>query len=141
LELNFFGHLVVGFFTFLVLNWLLPLPQDTVVLGFVVTVFFALLPDVDSDISRINNFIEVALLVFAMYCFYEFSLSKAQDFFVFGETGLGVLLATKFLKHRGWMHTVQAGLLLSLPLYFFNHLLFWFAFAGFLSHLVVDGRL
>lgn len=142
--MNFKGHLLVGIITFLIVSYFFKLHNVTItqyifLLG--LTVFFALLPDVDTDISKINDFIEITLLSFAIYSFYQYSLSQTLELFNCGIFALLILLASKFLKHRGWMHTIRAGIFLSLPLYLFDPTFAYYAFAGYLSHLIVDRQI
>jgi uncharacterized metal-binding protein len=52
------------------------------------------------------------------------------------------LIFIKFFPHRGFFHTIVAGILFSIPLYIILGLQFFIiGFVAFLSHLIADKNL
>lgn len=99
-----------------------------------VGLFYALLPDVDA----INSFIRLLLSA----VFFIFYFLSSDPFYGLLAVALGIfLLGSLLLGHRGFLHTLTAGFLLSIPLLYFDGGLAVFAFLGYLTHLTVDNRL
>ncbi len=138
--MNYVGHLAVGIIAFFVLWHFFPLNAGLFVPAIVVCLFYSLFPDIDTDVSKINDFVEILLLFGVLYCLFRIALGE-QVFLNYGVVLIAILIFIKFLKHRGWMHSIQAGVLLSAPLYFFEPALIAFSLAGYLSHLIVDKTL
>jgi membrane-bound metal-dependent hydrolase YbcI (DUF457 family) len=99
-----------------------------------VGLFYTLLPDVDSW----NSVVRI-LLSAAFFVLYFLSSDPAYGLLA---VVLGVfLLVSLLLGHRGFLHTLAAGVLLSAPLFFLDGGLAAFAFFGYVVHLAVDNRL
>ena len=150
------GHLIFGFvFTavfFLLINHFEALTWSDLkfFLYTPVLFFFILLPDLDSDSSVIRRVVNVLGVSLVLGCMIGYYFTK-NLFFLFGAvTTLLVLLLAWGFTHRGWMHSFVAALILSLPLligynietdtFFLNYMLFLMGFAGYTSHLIMDGE-
>jgi hypothetical protein len=102
---------------------------------------YALLPDLDSGISSaakiVRQFTLFAFLLggLAYYFFQNFAVGCFAGF------ALIVLIAQSVSHHRGWVHTLVAGLFLSLPLLYLGWGYFLSGLYGYASHLALDGCL
>ena len=100
---------------------------------FLVVLVYSILPDLDSPSSKIRKLIQtlgLASLLILIYFNLKLYLVVVCVF----------LLAVQFLTHRRFMHSIAAGVILSLPLAYFDYFLALFAFAAYLSHLLLDGE-
>ena len=98
---------------------------------------YSMIPDIDKQGSLIRK-ITIGLLVISIAGFI------ASKSYVLAMTSslLGALLILGiFSHHRGFFHTIVAGGLFSLPLIFFMPEVAIFSFLGYLTHLLVDGRI
>ena len=113
-----------------------------------IVVFYSLLPDVDHKNSTITWFFFgvglIGLTIGIVELFFKitrpdplivFVISTALLFFTF--------ISSSFLKHRGLVHTVQAGLVAVFPTYFLFHAVIYpvIAYIVWHSHLLGDGFL
>jgi len=103
-----------------------------------IAVIYSLLPDIDIDNSKINDAIEILFLSAALISLLLLVHYEIKEAFWAILISNSVLLATKFMKHRGQFHSIRAALLTSAPLYFFNPSLFIIGVVAFISHLVAD---
>jgi len=108
----------------------------TLVIGFSIGVLYSILPDIDVKGSKIRQLLAgVFLLSSVFYLLYPDP--------VLGLMGIILaffLLVAPFIKHRGFFHTITAGILFSTPLLLIDPWFPFFALLGFLSHLAVDGE-
>jgi len=107
-----------------------------------VTIFYSILPDIDTN-SKVRSWVIPALLLIAMTMF-----ALKQNFYAL------VLLVPIplifLLKHRGITHSIIAAIVLSIPLLFLNGFAFSniisnlilmpFAFIAYISHMLADGE-
>ena len=145
-SLDWKQHLVFGFFIFLITFGILKRFNVSVidylfVAGLVITLFYSLLPDFDMDNSKINNLIEMIILVSAFVFIVMYYYNREENLLFIGLTLIGIDFFSKFLKHRGEFHTITVGLILSFILIFVSPILVLFAFVGWMSHLIADGVL
>ncbi|RLI89207.1 MAG: hypothetical protein DRO62_02130 [Candidatus Altiarchaeales archaeon] len=109
----------------------------TLVIGFSIGILYSILPDIDAKGSKIRQLLAgVFLLCSVFYLLYPG--------LILGLMGIILaffLLVAPFIKHRGFFHTITAGVLFSAPLFLVDPWFSFFALLGFLSHLAVDGRL
>lgn len=112
--------------------------MEEIIVGIVVTVFYGLLPDIDTEKSRIHSLLSALFLSAAIACIVLFTAYGKTLFLAFFVVLVGSVLAAKFLKHRGFVHTIRFGAIASLPLFLASPLLGFFALLAFLSHLVAD---
>lgn len=132
---NFRTHFVAGlliglFFVYLALQRQ-SVPIEWLVAGVFTSIFYGLLPDFDKGDSKINEAIELFLVVAAVVLFFFNQI-------VFSIVCAGIFVFGKFLKHRGWFHSVLVGIILSCVLFFVSPFLVFFAIAGWMIHLLLD---
>jgi len=109
----------------------------TLVIGMSIGILYSILPDIDAKRSKIRQlFMGIFLLCVVFYLLYaDLILGLIVLILAF------FLLVTFFIKHRGFFHTLTAGILFSMPLFLIDPWFSFFAFLGFLSHLAIDGKL
>ena len=113
----------------------------TIALGALITVFYALLPDIDADKSKIHRLLVPAALVLAIALAAMYAALGEPVYLVLFIALVCGAVASKFLRHRGFTHRLRFGLLFAFPLFFINPLYFAFALFAFTSHLVGDMQL
>lgn len=133
---NFKIHLIAGFIAGLIVIWcisntLYEFPNQILLGGVVFATFFGLLPDFDKGDSKINEFVELCLIVGAFAGF-------LLGYMVLIVLCLGILFFSKFLTHRGLFHSVGVGVGLSAVLLFIVPVWGFFGFAGWITHLFLD---
>jgi len=102
--------------------------------GVFVLPIFACLPDLDTAshirrITFIGSLIGIILLIYLKFNNFAIILSI-------------LLLIILFLKHRGILHSILAGLLLSLPIYFMAGLnVSIMSFSAYGLHILLDGKI
>ena len=101
--------------------------------------FFSILPDVDTPASIARRWATRLLFIGIFY----YSFVGPQLFFIKLLSGLGLLvwfMDWLGVKHRGIVHNPITGLLLAGVLYWLSNDVWvaFFAFIGFLSHLILD---
>lgn len=114
---------------------------DVIFIGAAITVLYGLLPDIDTDKSRIHNLVVPLFLVAAMALAALYFAVQNTIFLVSFVVLVVSVLVLKFLRHRGFTHTVRFGVLAALPLFALSHYFSLFALVAFLSHLVADMQL
>lgn len=133
--MNYKDHLLgyTGMTLFLLIY--LPKPEiPTLLAGFFIGAVYALLPDIDSQSSKINNIVETLLALG-----FVLTVLKISEWGSLPALTLAVIMITiQLLKHRGWMHKLSTGAVLSLPWYMLNPAVGVFAFWGFITHLLLD---
>ncbi|MBI5223048.1 metal-dependent hydrolase [Candidatus Micrarchaeota archaeon] len=150
--MNYRQHFLVGFLFGLALLFLLGLPIISVssLLLLLICSIFALLPDVDHDLSKGRQLLDYSILVFSLFFGYvsncsvscSLSFSSASEILSAAFTLIGlyfVLMRFFKPKHRGITHSLvfTAGLgLILFVLFGFN--LSLFATLGYFSHLLAD---
>ncbi len=109
----------------------------TYIICFFIICIYGLLPDIDTESSKIVWFFigtgivgAIVSVYFKNYMFLYLSLALLSLVFI----------AVKFTTHRGIIHTIEAGLISAAPMYFiFNWEYSLLAFVCFYSHLLGDG--
>ena len=131
----------------------LSLTWDVIALCFGICFIYALLPDLDIGTSMIRRFLLVMLGVFLIYTFYTgnigFDIHNLPSIYnipwvsLIGIICAIVLIITQFMSHRGIMHSVLMGAIISglLYLYFGDWPFSVIAFANYLSHLALDAQI
>jgi len=130
-QVGFIITLIIG--TIFILLGFLDLSIKTVITLLIISFVYSLLPDIDIGTSKIRK---AFVTFFVIYLFIK------------GLTPLGyflaiILLVIQFIHHRGIMHSIIIGILLSGLLYFIDYT--WtfsiIAIFNFASHLILDGEL
>ncbi|MBN2250774.1 MAG: metal-dependent hydrolase [Candidatus Altiarchaeota archaeon] len=113
---------------------------EMLLLSLLVGTVYSILPDIDMPSSLLRRLVERVLLGLAALSMLAF-LSFTNILYIHISLAIvGVLLLLWFLRHRGFFHTVSAGVMLSLPLALLHPCFAVFGFFGFLSHLALDGK-
>lgn len=127
-------HSFFGIFIALTFIYFLELSFFESMVFLIVGIIYSLLPDIDISSSKISGFftilgiIGLLVLMFFSYFFYSVVLGI-------------ILILIRFLKHRGFIHSVRAALIFSIPLLLIDVLLVLFGFLLYLLHLGLDGSL
>jgi hypothetical protein len=102
---------------------------------------YSILPDIDIPSSVIRRVVErgaLALILFQIiaYVFYPWMI------LIYGAIAVTfLLLLLWYLKHRGFFHTILAGLLLAAPWAVLDPVFSLYAFLGYAAHLLADGEI
>jgi hypothetical protein len=113
-----------------------------------IIVFYSILPDIDHKNSTITWWFFGAgilgLLIGVFELIFKFTNPNPVIVLIL-STGLLIVtfVSSNFFQHRGIVHTVQAGLIVSLPVYFlFNSIIYpILAYIVWHFHLIGDGFL
>ena len=137
------GHLFAGFLacpaTIFALNQAgFATPPETILAGFLISAVFSLLPDIDVESSKIHGAAFIALLIASIASLAVYSFSGSPVFLAGFLLFLVPGVAMKFMRHRGFCHTIRFGLACALPLAVAGPVYPAFAFVAFFSHLAVD---
>lgn len=142
-EKHIFGYLFFVIIALLFLSYFssLTMNLEILTLGSILGLFYTLLPDIDLPHSKLRGIIEKLFLA-AILCSLLAYLYLKDISLIYLSLGLVIFLYFLwFSKHRQIFHSPLLGTLLSLPWYFLSPFFFAFALFGFLSHLLIDGKL
>ena len=135
--MNFGEHLGVGFlisiiFMFIMhqlLGWFSISLWPMLIYGIIIGIY-SLLPDCDHPISKIT-WLLIGVSIVGLVLGY---IIPAMVLLI------GVFVATQFAGHRGIIHSIPAGIVFAIPLYFsFGTQGAVLGFVAFYSHLIADG--
>jgi len=120
-------------------------PQQTLgadyLIGAAVGALYSLLPDVDTPSSKIRAALSKIVLAFVLTLLVASRIYGSSAAVWVAAALTAVLLLLWLARHRGFMHTPLAGLLLSAPLALISPHYCAMAFLGYATHLFLDGRL
>jgi membrane-bound metal-dependent hydrolase YbcI (DUF457 family) len=157
--MNYKQHLIGGMLITLILASIfiyldkIPFNWNTVAFCLLISFIFALLPDLDIGTSMIRRFFMVVLGLFLIYSFYTgnigFDIYNIPSIYnipwisLVGIVCAILLIITQFMHHRGMMHSMLMGVMISglLYLYFGDWSFPVIAFVNYLSHLALDSKL
>jgi len=97
----------------------------------IITVIYAILPDIDVKTSKAYNILLFASLFLII-------LFAVEEEYLYTILITLILLTVSLLRHRGITHTVWFGLLISLPLVLIGRLYPIYGFLAYTSHLFLD---
>lgn len=106
----------------------------------IVSVIYALLPDLDHPGSKIRLFVTLCGLVAIFY----FGVTKDfEKILIIDGTMLFIFVLAIFTGHRGWFHSISAAVVFSLPMVFFVDTIKFpvvsvTAFVAYCSHVISD---
>lgn len=120
------------------LGYLLSFSPMLLITGSIIGAIYSLVPDLDTPRSKLGSLAERALALFLMSALIGYYLFRDVQFIAASSILLLLLFCVLFSKHRGRLHSLPAGFLMSLPLFVLMKELFVFAFLGYLSHLFLD---
>lgn len=139
--MNYRGHLFVGFIAFVILYHFVKISPSCILPALSFCLLYSLLPDIDQTSSKIQNIFEKGVGVVGLGLLYLYFSHNKDIYLIYLASLLVALIMINFLKHRTIMHTVRAGLIMSIPIYLLNKEIAIFAFGGYLSHLLADKTL
>lgn len=125
---------IIGAIVFFLLQLFkfLPATKVNILLAFLFAVVYSILADIDYKSSLIRRTMRFCLLALVgIYIFLKEGMMAVVLLIV-------LMLPTVF-NHRGFIHSIVAGILFSLPLLFIGWQFCIIGFFCYLSHLVVDG--
>jgi hypothetical protein len=111
---------------------------DIILLSVFVGTIYAILPDIDTPNSLIRRFVEKTALFLVIILLAGYIATNYPALIYAALVLVFMLLFLWTMKHRGIFHTLPAGLVLSLPLFFLGYWFIGFAFLGYATHLLVD---
>lgn len=153
--MNYKQHFLVGILCSLVALFLLGhqfLSFSSIFLVLICAIF-ALLPDVDHDLSKGKQLLDYSSIVFSFFISYSiscnYSCSLSLPSFIDITKNALILIGGYFVfirffkpKHRGITHSLTFSALLGILLYFlFGFDFSFFAILGYVSHLFADNHL
>ncbi|MFT4326385.1 MAG: metal-dependent hydrolase [Candidatus Woesearchaeota archaeon] len=128
---NYVVHFGVSFIVYCIFFFVMRFSFTSAVVYFFVTIVFGLLPDIDIGTSKLGKLLRIFLVISALLLLLTVQYALALFVLLF-------LLILLLSKHRGFFHTIRAGLLFSLPLLLYSVILFVFGFFLYFLHLVLD---
>lgn len=129
-----FGILFAGLFAFLSYRYaIIEFNVISLLLAIPILFIYSMLPDIDISTSKISKIVMILglLSIIALIIF---------DKKILAVSICVILLLLQIIKHRKFIHTIAAGVLLSAPLIYFNYIVAIFAFVAYFSHLLLDGQ-
>ncbi len=132
------GIIVFGIITYFLFNNNIQQNMNLIGLGFIVGVAFSVLPDVDIGNSIPNRIVERLFLIGIGAAFVYNYFYPNLWVVLGGLAGVIVLFYITQLRHRDIAHSLKAGILLSIPLYFINPYLVVYSLGGFITHIALD---
>lgn len=101
---------------------------------------YSLLPDIDSDDSVIRQAINYTLLLLILFFVFMYFYSREILYIILIVICVFVYIFLYSLKHRGQVHSIIAGVIISLPVLIIDKYLALFCLISYISHIVVDGE-
>lgn len=132
-------HLALGAFVALVVLLLVDLAFDSILKVIAVCIVYSLLPDIDIGNSKISrSVLTLGLLVIGALMVLNYFYG---GYLLFAIIALALLVLLQLTKHRGFIHSIRAAFLFSLPLLFLGVSEFVLGVACFIFHLAIDKSL
>ena len=104
--------------------------------------FYAVLPDIDEPSSKVRSLLGKVFLGVSLACLLGFLAGLLNRNAIYVPVVLIFsLYVLWYVKHRGVLHTLLAGLLFSAPLIFVKPIYGAYAFVGFSTHLMLDRKI
>ena len=130
-----FGAVFAGVVGYIINKFnLLTLPAGYAILSVPIIFIYSMLPDIDIASSRIRKTVTTTGILFLLAAI----LSEIK--WLSASIAL-VLLTFQFVKHRRFTHTIPAAVLFSMPWIMISYMIALSAFLGYLSHLILDGKI
>jgi hypothetical protein len=130
-----FGIVFAGIISYGVYKMnILPLPGWYLFVAIPVLFLYCIFPDIDTSASimrLIVNSIGLGAIIVLL----------VLDIKIIAILIAVVLFVLQFTEHRKFFHSITAAVIFSAPLIFIHYTLAIFAFIGYFSHLLIDGKL
>ena len=138
--MNKIGHLLFDAIFFLVIYLIInnyyQIDNNLLPILLVISLIYALLPDLDKNNSWIKkrfNFIIYIVFIFSIILLF---LRQISLWFIISLLSIELFLI--LVKHRGVVHSIGVGIILSSPLLLISPIYFLAGIIGFFSHLIAD---
>lgn len=135
---NYKSHITIGFVVLVAFwfinqfyNFFIITNLDWIIMAGIVYIF-SQIPDIDSDVSKINKYVNSLAAIIIIYAFYKNKI-------IIGIAAAGLILYLEWAKHRGMCHSMLVGIIAAIPLYLINPLYAYVGLIAFTSHLIADG--
>jgi hypothetical protein len=113
----------------------------SMLLSLFIGALYSILPDIDLPSSVIRRLVERCALASILSLITAYVFFHAMLLIYAAITVTFLLLLLWYLKHRGFFHSILAGLLLSAPWAILDPVFSLYAFLGYAAHLLVDGKI
>ncbi len=120
---------------------MIALSPGSLILSLLLGGIYSLLPDIDMPSSVMRRMVERGALALVLFLIIAYVFFTVMLLIYAAIAVTFLLLILWYLKHRGFFHTLLAGLLLSAPLALFDYSYALYAFLGYSAHLFVDGKI
>ena len=119
---------------------------SSIVIIILLTLFYSILPDIDHKSGTMTWWFIGLSILGMIFGLSELIFNFGKPIFTMITSILFLVftfIATNFFKHRGFIHSVTAGLILVSPVWFIFHNLGYLliAYVSWHSHLIADGYL
>lgn len=138
--MNKIGHLLFDAVFFLIIYLIASnyytLDNNLLPVLLVISLIYSLIPDLDKNNSWIKkrfNFIIYIVFIFSIVLLF---LKQISLWFIISLLSIELFLL--LVKHRGIVHSIGVGLILSSPLLLISPIYFLAGIIGFFSHLIAD---
>ena len=138
--MNKIGHLLFDAVFFLIIYLIASnyyaLDNNLLPVLLVISLIYSLIPDLDKNNSWIKkrfNFIIYIVFIFSIILLF---LKQISLWFIISLLSIELFLL--LVKHRGIIHSIGVGLILSSPLLLISPIYFLAGIIGFFSHLIAD---
>ena len=108
-------------------------------MGLPLILFYAILPDIDSDTSIVTRFISLFLSLLVIYCIIFLCIEYDKIYLILLTAAVLLYIAIRLLRHRGFIHSITFALLFSAPIILLNKYLALMCFVAYNAHLLIDG--
>jgi hypothetical protein len=119
----------------------LSLSIESLILSLFIGGIYSILPDIDLPSSVMRRIVERGALALILFLTIAYVFYPSMLLIYAAITVTFLLLLLWYLKHRGFFHTILAGLLLSAPWALLDPVFSLYAFLGYAAHLFVDGEI
>lgn len=133
-------HMLIGLAVLAVLYFLnqkysfFALTIQDIIFSILITLFFSRLPDQDIEGSKINDMVNLILVVVIIWALLTSNV-------LYGIIAALYIAFLQFINHRGIVHSLGMALIMSAPLYFIKPLYFVVGVVAYVGHLVSENEL
>lgn len=137
---NYKAHLGIGIIFLAIFAFISNLEFIPLLTFILITIIYSLLPDIDVGNSKAGRSLRIFLSILSLILL-SVGLFGKQLIGFLGLAMLILLTILQFVKHRKFIHTIRAGILLSAPLLVLGLTEFIFGFVCYVLHLFFDKSL
>ncbi len=132
---------IVAVLYYLLGSWGVATPSLSDIPAIFVGGVYALIPDIDAKTSKARGLLNDVFMAAIAAFIIAYLLSGYAALLHTALTLAIFLIVLNYIRHRGFVHTVYAGLFLSMPLLLLSREIFGMAFLGYVTHLFLDGKM